>query len=181
LTRADKHSKVQIHYSNSLASNKIKRFNEYGVSYHVDYRPATDDSVYQMEETDSEVLNAFPFKQITPQYHLVSKVTKKPKGYDDTTYTYQYQGARTHLQGGGFLGFSSISETKQAAVITKTVTQYQQSDLKLAGEPLKRQVFKARVSAPNREQLITSVDYEYETQAFPGYQASYYQVYANNV
>ncbi|MEG3223315.1 SpvB/TcaC N-terminal domain-containing protein [Vibrio gigantis] len=181
LTRENTSSKVQIHYSNSLAINKIKRFNEYGVSYHVDYRPAVDESVYQMEETDSEVLNAFPFKQITPQYHLVSKVTKKPKGYDETTYTYQYQGARTHLQGGGFLGFSSISETKQAAVITKTVTQYQQRDLKLAGEPLKRQVFKARVSAPNREQLITSVDYEYETQAFPGYQASYYQVYANNV
>ncbi|KAB0285345.1 type IV secretion protein Rhs [Vibrio fortis] len=181
LTRANKHSKVQIHYSTPLASNRIKSFNEYGVSYRIDYLPATDNSVYQMDETDNEVLKNFPFKQVTPQYPLVAKVTKKPKGYGETTYTYQYKGARSHLQGGGFLGFSSISETKKAAIVTKTVTDYQQSDLKLAGEPIRRQVFKATVAAPSSEQLITSAEYEYETQEFPGYKASYYQAYANNV
>ncbi|MGF1749350.1 SpvB/TcaC N-terminal domain-containing protein, partial [Vibrio cionasavignyae] len=181
LTRENDDAKVSIRYSVSKVQDKITRFNEFGLVYQVTYRPASDSLVHQKDDIANNTLDAFPYKQLTPARYLVAQVQKQPQGYDTTRYIYHYQGARSHLQGGGFLGFASITETEMASVITETVTEYKQDDPKLAGNPVRTQVFKVALSSPSTKQRISDVRYEYQLESYLGYQAKYYQTYANKV
>ncbi len=175
LTRENDNAKVQIHYSQARVQDKIKRISEFGLAYAIDYRPATDTDVY----TKAEGEDVFPYKSVTPKRYLVYKVEKQPKGYEATSYQYHYKAAKLHLNGGGFLGFGETTETEIAAVVTKTVTSFEQHDLKLAGKPIKVSTYKG--SSGTAESLVSQVSYKYDKKTFSGYQAEYYQTYANEI
>ncbi|WP_196349032.1 hypothetical protein, partial [Vibrio harveyi] len=79
----------------------------------------------------------------TPNKLLVSTVEKMPKGYQSMLYTYRYEGAKSHALGGGFLGFSRITEVlshkapwfaKYDFVTTTTVSEFNQIDREKAGK-----------------------------------------------
>ncbi|MCG9684028.1 FG-GAP-like repeat-containing protein [Vibrio sp. Isolate23] len=170
LTRADgNNAKAHIRYSSQHAQDKITHFSEVGVDYTVTYKAASDNSVYTASNTSS-----YPFQVITPRRYLVASMVKAPKGYATTHHRYQYQDAKTHLNGGGFLGFKMMTETENADVITTTKTTFEQEDLAIASKPLEVEIFKnSKKVAENR--------YQYKLHTRQGYNAKYYQVYADKV
>ncbi|HHP0598422.1 TPA: hypothetical protein ACRZ4F_005853, partial [Vibrio harveyi] len=85
----------------------------------------------------------YPVINTTPNKLLVSTVEKMPKGYQSMLYTYRYEGAKSHALGGGFLGFSRITEVlshktpwfaKYDFVTTTTVSEFNQIDREKAGK-----------------------------------------------
>lgn len=169
LTRKDDNAKVTISYSKPAVQDKITRFNEFAIEYHVQYQPATNKDINQFD-----AYSEYPVKSVTPSFYLVSQVEKRPQGYTKTLYNYHYKGAKSHFAGGGFLGFQRITETEIASVTTKTETEFEQLSLKASGNPLQTKVFK-------NDQLVSETRYRYKENEFPGLKASYYQVYADDV
>lgn len=170
LTRGENaNDKAFIHYSSPAVQDKITHISELGVDYDVVYKPAIDKSVYTLSGT-----SAYPYKIVTPSRYLVAKTTKKPKGYAATTYDYQYSGAKSHLQGGGFLGFHTIIETETAETVTRITTTYEQTSLPQVGKKLVQQVTKGG-------KLVSDTSYRYKQHTRQGYNAKYYQVYAEQV
>lgn len=170
LTRADGNNvKARIRQSSRHAQDKITRFSEVGVDYTVSYKAAVDNSVYTRTGTSS-----YPYKVVTPRRYLVANVTKAPKGYGTTSYSYKYEGAKTHLKGGGFLGFKTITETETADVVTVTKTTFEQNRLAITGKPLTVEVSKDG-------KKVSEISYRYKQHTRQGYNAKYYQVYAEQV
>ncbi|WP_240314507.1 FG-GAP-like repeat-containing protein [Vibrio tetraodonis] len=161
--------KASIYYSSAAVQDKITHISELGVDYDVVYKPAIDKSVYTLSGT-----SAYPYKIVTPSRYLVAKTIKKPKGYAATTYDYQYSGAKSHLQGGGFLGFHTITETETAEIVTRITTTYEQTSLPQVGRKLAQQVTKGG-------KLVSDTSYRYKQHTRQGYNAKYYQVYADQV
>ncbi|WP_051686524.1 RHS repeat-associated core domain-containing protein [Vibrio pacinii] len=171
LTRSDgNNAKAHIRQSSQHVQDKITRFSEVGVDYTVSYKAAVDNSVY----TTTGATSSYPYKVVTPRRYLVSNVTKAPKGYKATNYSYKYAGAKTHLKGGGFLGFKTITETETADVVTVTRTTFEQDRLAVAGKPLSIVVTK------NGKKVSESA-YQYKQHTRQGYGAKYYQVYADKI
>lgn len=171
LTRADGDTtKASIKLSNSHIQDKITRFSEVGVDYRVSYKAAVDSSVY----TTTGATNRYPYKVVTPRRYLVANVAKAPKGYGATSYSYKYAGAKTHLKGGGFLGFKTITETEAADVVTVTKTTFEQDRLAITGKPLTVEVSKDG-------KKVSEISYQYKALSRQGYNAKYYQVYAEQV
>ncbi|WP_076589853.1 RHS repeat-associated core domain-containing protein [Vibrio ostreicida] len=170
LTRADGDNvKAHIRYSSRHVQDKITRFSEVGVDYTVSYKAAVENSVYTPTGTSS-----YPYKVVTPRRYLVANVTKAPKGYGTTSYSYNYEGAKTHLKGGGFLGFKTIVETEAADVVTVTKTTFEQNRLAITGKPLTVEVSKDG-------KKVSEISYQYMQNTRQGYNAKYYQVYAEQV
>lgn len=171
LTRADGDTaKASIKLSNSHIQDKITRFSEVGVDYKVSYTAAVGSSVY----TTAGATSKYPYKVVTPRRYLVANVTKAPKGYGATSYSYKYEGAKTHLKGGGFLGFKTITETESADVVTVTKTTFEQDKLAITGKPLTVEVSKDG-------KKVSEISYQYKQHTRQGYNAKYYQVYAEQV
>ncbi|MDE1310019.1 RHS repeat-associated core domain-containing protein [Vibrio aestuarianus] len=187
VTRADGNNvKAQVKYSNSAAQDKITTFSEVGIEYKVTYQAASNSTSYSTHVSTPGLVTAvpytkltqgstsYPYKVVTPRRYLVSNVTKAPKGYKATDYSYKYEGAKTHLKGGGFLGFKTITETETADVVTVTRTTFEQDRLAVAGKPLSIVVTK------NGKKVSESA-YHYKQHTRQGYGAKYYQVYADKV
>lgn len=171
LTRGNKSTdKVHVRYLTPYVQDKITQFNELGMRRTVSYQPASNSNVYTPSGTSK-----YPFRAVTPKKFLVHRVEKMPRGYERTSYTYHYEGAKTHLRGGGFLGFRSITEIERAEVMTITKTTYEQENIPAAGQPIQVDVSKNQV-------LIYQNTYQYRIHARSGYpqggiRAKYYQVY----
>ncbi|MEZ8822886.1 RHS repeat-associated core domain-containing protein [Vibrio amylolyticus] len=161
--------KAHIRYSTAYAQDKITLFSEFGIDYNVTYKSAVGTNVHKKSGS-----SAYPYQAITPRRYLVSNVVKSPRGYESTAYSYHYEGARTHLKGGGFLGFKKITEVETAEIATTTTTTFEQDNLESAGEPL-------RVEVKRNGKLVSDTLYTYKVHTRQGYSAKYYQVYAGNV
>ncbi|QOU29873.1 VCBS repeat-containing protein [Vibrio coralliilyticus] len=171
LTRADGDNvKAHIRQSSKHVQDKITRFSEVGVDYSVSYKAAVENSIY----TTTGASSSYPYKVVTPRRYLVANVTKSPKGYGATSYSYKYAGAKTHLKGGGFLGFKTITETESADVVTVTKTTFEQDKLAITGKPLTVEVSKDG-------KKVSEISYQYKQHTRQGYNAKYYQVYAEQV
>ncbi|WP_367987509.1 GH-E family nuclease [Vibrio sp. NTOU-M3] len=165
------HTNAHIKHSTAYAQDKITTIEEVGVEFTINYKPAVDESVY----TKPSSVGSYPVKNVTPKRYLVASFEKAPKGYGKTTYSYQYQGAKSHQKGHGFLGFNKITKTISGEVTTKVETVFVQDNQLLAnGKPLQVKVFK-------NDTLISDTQYEYNVTTRDGYNAKYYQIYANKV
>lgn len=169
--------KVYTHTSSPYALDKISYIQEQAVDYAISYKPAADQSVHKQKRYFE-----FPFVNTTPPRYLVSQVKKRPKGYEQTTYTYLYEGAKSHYLGGGFLGFSHIIESEHADVTTTTVSEYYQLDLKRAGELKKVSVYKqgkgAKPFVYRESDKVSATDFSYKSVDRTN---NAFQVYPNKV
>ncbi|MEI8611072.1 hypothetical protein P4S70_20135 [Enterovibrio sp. Hal110] len=105
-----KNGEATIHFGKPWTKDKITTINEAGVSYSVQYTFSTKSSVLkQVHHFD------YPYMNTTPRRYLVSGYSKSPKGYSPTSYSYFYEGARSHAKGYGFLGFqkSRVPKTRR--------------------------------------------------------------------
>ncbi|WP_253816047.1 RHS repeat-associated core domain-containing protein [Vibrio coralliilyticus] len=161
--------KLYLLTSSAYPTDKISKIEEFAIEYRVSYKVATDTSVHKQKRYYS-----FPYVNSTPTAYLVSSVVKQPKGYASTSYSYQYEGAKSHYLGGGFLGFEKITETENAEVTTRTETIFEQLDVVKAGEPKLVSVFK-------NNKKVSETSYSYQKLTNQGYGAKYYQLYANKV
>ena len=181
----------KIQKSQAFAQDKINKFEEYGVVYDVVYKPAVDTSVHKQVP-----YYKYPIVNSTPRKYLVTNVQKSPRGYKSTSYNYKYEGARSHLRGYGFLGFSRITETENADVITVTSTDFYTADYQSAdqltkdidprygktgiwnhqkvGNPVLKTVIR-------NDKKVSETRFTYKTNEWQGVQAKYYQVYANKI
>ncbi|MER2498454.1 RHS repeat-associated core domain-containing protein [Vibrio neptunius] len=161
--------KLYLLTSSAYPTDKISKIEEFAIEYRVSYKVATDTSVHKQKR-----YYRFPYVNSTPTAYLVSSVVKQPKGYASTSYSYQYQGAKSHYLGGGFLGFEKITEIENAEVTTRTETIFEQLDVVKAGEPKLISVFK-------NNKKVSETSYSYQKLTNQGYGAKYYQLYANKV
>ncbi|MBD1558047.1 type IV secretion protein Rhs [Vibrio sp. S9_S30] len=181
LGESDKHKSV--HVSTPYAQDKIQTITEEGLVYTIEYKPASDTSVHtQQRYFDYPVVNS------TPTRYLVSKVSKKPDGYSETTYDYQYEGAKSHRKGLGFLGFDKITVTENSEIKTTTISEftprvydaeeekYLVKDLRLAGKPTRITVKK------NDKTVKETVFQNYQAVTRTGInEVEYYETYAQKV
>ncbi|MYM57744.1 type IV secretion protein Rhs [Vibrio sp. OCN044] len=158
-----------IYYSAASLQDKITIVSELGVDYLFNYKPAVDKSVYNILGS-----NVYPFKNTTPLRYLLSGVVKKPRGYEPIRYEYYYEGMKSHIDGIGTLGFRSITEKEFAEVVTITKTTYDQARIELSGQPILREVFK-------NGRKISESAFENKLHIRRGFNAQYYQVYANQI
>lgn len=169
LTRAHKGAVVDIQYSLTQLQDKITSINQHGVSYTIEYKPATDSSVYQLEEDDPQSVT-FPFQRKTPNRYLVSSVSEQGVGYAPIVTEYQYAGAISHVAGSGFMGFSELTKTRKGAVTTKSVTKLITTDLITGGQVKSRQTYLNDI-------LISSQTNEFTTREKQGFKSKYHQYY----
>ncbi|HEX6705225.1 MAG TPA: Ig-like domain-containing protein [Albitalea sp.] len=85
-----------------------------GASASIQYRPISDSSVYTKGSGA-----AFPTIDMQDTTHVVQKI-QASNGVGGTIDTsYRYEGAKTHLQGRGFLGFSAQTSTDSAGTASR--------------------------------------------------------------
>ncbi|WP_160060588.1 RHS repeat-associated core domain-containing protein [Psychromonas sp. L1A2] len=161
--------KTVLRKSIASVQDKIITISEYSKHYNINYKPLVDQTVHKQVK-----YYKFPFVNSTPQKYVVSNVVKTPKGYSNIIYDYQYTGAKSHLKGGGFLGFSSIVETEKAEMTTVTTREFEQLDLAKIGEL-------SKVSIRRNNKLISRQNIGYRVLRKKGVNANYYQVYPNKV
>ncbi|OEE67891.1 type IV secretion protein Rhs, partial [Enterovibrio norvegicus FF-33] len=157
------------HISSGGIQDKIYKIQESGVDYTINYKFATDASVHKQIHHF-----AYPYLNTTPRRFLVSNYSKAPKGYSPTSYSYFYEGARSHAKGYGFLGFQKITRTENAAIKTVISTTYEVNDGIIAGKPLS--IIETRNGKKVGEQT-----FNYKKVARQGYGGQYYQIYANSI
>ena len=192
-------SSGSIQRSTPFAQDRINKIEEYSLTYDVIYKPVVDRSVHKQK-----LYFHYPVINSTPSKYLVSDVVKSPKGYAPTKYNYVYEGAKSHLRGNGFLGFSKIIETVRADFVTVTSTEfynnggkseppksysgdvpmrtfigvvtnaYTTNDLYQVGNPVLKTVTK-------NDKLISKVAYTYTVKEKTGTKAKYHQVYVSNI
>ena len=103
-----------------------------GTSTTVTYKPLTDNSVYTKDAGA-----VYPYVDVQAPLYVVSSVaTSDGLGGTYSTY-YSYAGAKSHLLGGGFLGFRQVSVHDPQAHIRSTTTYRQ--DYPYQGQPLSTQ------------------------------------------
>ncbi|WP_298940356.1 RHS repeat-associated core domain-containing protein [uncultured Psychromonas sp.] len=161
--------KTVLRKSIASVQDKIITISEYGKHYSINYKSLFDRSVHKQIK-----YYQFPFVNSTPSKYVVANVVKTPRGYSDIAYDYQYIGAKSHLKGGGFLGFSSIVETEKAEMTTVTTREFEQLDLAKIGEL-------SKVSVRRNNKLISRQNINYRVLRKKGVNANYYQVYPNKV
>ncbi|WP_241823950.1 FG-GAP-like repeat-containing protein, partial [Enterovibrio norvegicus] len=167
-TSATKRRAREYHSSGGI-QDKIFEIQEAGVDYNISYKFAIDPSVHKQIKH-----YAYPYMNTTPRRFLVSGYSKSPKGYSPTTYSYFYEGARSHAKGYGFLGFQKITRTENAAIKTVISTTYEVNDGIIAGKPLS--IIETRNGKKVGEQT-----FNYKKVARQGYGGQYYQIYANSI
>ncbi|CZF86683.1 RHS repeat-associated core domain-containing protein [Grimontia marina] len=166
ITPKNGNAKIQRGYP---YSNKITSIQEAGVDYNISYKFATDSSVHKQVR-----YYQYPYLNTTPRRFLVSGYTKSPEGYSPTTYSYVYEGARSHYKGYGFLGFNKITRTENAAIKTVTTTTYEVNDGIKAGKPLS-------IIETRNDKKVSEQSFDYQLVTKQGYGAKYYQIYANTI
>ncbi|GEM77543.1 polymorphic toxin-type HINT domain-containing protein [Vibrio sagamiensis] len=185
--------------SEGMAFNRIKVIKEALNSFEINYSSATNKTAHTQKRYFD-----YPFLNTTPVRYLVREVIKIPLGAGypmsqyyslsvlPTRYSYNYEGAKYHALGGGFLGFETITEVESIAFnltsiwlnsyeMTTTVSHYNQLDLKKAGELKKVEVYKhvgKRRFIYQASDKITSTSYEYQT---VGKGNGAYQVYPSKI
>ncbi|WP_255942752.1 RHS repeat-associated core domain-containing protein [Vibrio campbellii] len=167
---------LYVYKSKSYPLDKISMIKENHVEYSVYYKPASDNSVLSQERYFN-----YPILNATPSRYLVSSFKIKAKGYKTINYSYSYSGAKYHYLGGGFLGFSTITEVEDADVVTTKVNSYYQLDLKTAGELKGIDVYKQNEGADafsySDVDKVSSTSYQYKTNTT----GKTYQVYADSI
>ncbi|MDO6580635.1 RHS repeat-associated core domain-containing protein [Photobacterium sp. 2_MG-2023] len=146
-----------------FAQDKIKSIAEYGVDYAITYKPASDTSVLKQK-----IAHQYPIQNSTPRRYLVSDVSKTPRGYAKTTYNYVYEGAKSHREGYGFLGFAKVTETENGDVKTVRVTEFENTDPIKSGKIKSITVFKDGKKVSYSKNDYKSIE-----------ESNVYQVYAN--
>lgn len=178
-----KEAEKTIQISTPYALDKVKTITEDGLVYTVNYKSASDHSVHiQSPYSHYPVLNS------TPTRYLVSGVTKKPKGYNSTTYEYRYEGAKSHKRGLGFLGFDKVTVTESGDVITKTTSEFMAGredaanfDLRQSGKPSKVLIQKKK-GASGTFHTAKETTYSYSAKSKNGINGvKYHEVYASSV
>ncbi len=82
--------------------------NNMGGKYNITYKPLTDSNVYT-KETDPNLLAMFPVQDVQAPMYVVDNYTADT-GFGQTyTFTYDYAGAKTHVQGRGWMGFRTTT------------------------------------------------------------------------
>ena len=96
-----------------------------GAQSSVDYRSISDESVYTKGSGA-----VFPTVDLQDPTHVVQRVraANGVGGTNDTSYT--YEGAKTHQQGRGFLGFTATNSTSATGTVTRVETN---TDFPLTG------------------------------------------------
>ncbi|MFL7023529.1 RHS repeat-associated core domain-containing protein [Enterovibrio norvegicus] len=161
--------KAKIQYGHNRTLDKILKIQEAGVDYNISYKFATDTSVHKQVHHF-----AYPYMNTTPRRYLVSGYSKSPKGYSPTSYSYFYEGARSHAKGYGFLGFQKITRTENAAITTQIATTYEVDNGLTAGKPLS-------IVETRNGKRISEQTFRYTHKPEQGYNAQYHQVYASSV
>ncbi|MFL7011283.1 RHS repeat-associated core domain-containing protein [Enterovibrio norvegicus] len=164
-----KNGKATIRYGKPWTKDKITAINEAGISYSVQYTFSTNSSVLKQVHH-----YAYPYMNTTPRRYLVSGYSKSPKGYSATSYSYVYEGARSHSKGYGFLGFQKITRTENAAITTQIATTYEVDNGLTAGKPLS-------IIETRNGKKISEQTFNYTHTPRDGYNAKYHQVYASSV
>ncbi|MEZ9526804.1 RHS repeat-associated core domain-containing protein [Enterovibrio norvegicus] len=167
--RIDITPKAIQHISTGGIQDKIFEIQEAGVDYNISYKFATNPSVLKQVHH-----YAYPYMNTTPRRYLVSGYSKSPKGYSPTSYSYFYEGARSHAKGYGFLGFQKITRTENAAITTKIATTYEVDNGLTAGKPLS-------IIETRNGKKISKQTFSYTHNPKKGYNADYHQVYASSV
>lgn len=110
--------KVTVKFAQkSSPRDKITAIKTYAGTTMVNYLPIADTSVHTQK-----LYFEYPVINTTPTLFVVQKVNT-PNGET----TYQYAGAKSHVDGGGFLGFNSITSTHTAGgIATKVISKYEQ-------------------------------------------------------
>ncbi|EGR1420496.1 type IV secretion protein Rhs [Vibrio cholerae] len=178
LTRSNSaNAKVKIRKSQPNVQDKIEKIKElsgeYIISYGSYYGPIQSISGGGGEVVQKPRASGL-IQPKKPSKYTVNRVIKTVKGYPRVVNSYNYTDPMYHINGGGFLGFGKIIETKED--INKTVTEidFDQTSIQTAGKPLSVKVVK-------NDKLISYKKYLYSLQARQGYNAKYYQVYANEM
>jgi hypothetical protein len=125
--------RAQVLHSDEVGNNALASVSTgLGVTTSVTYAPLTNNSVYAK---DSGAV--YPYVDIQFPLYVVSSVTTSD-GIGGTYSTdYTYAGAKSHLLGGGFLGFRQVSVHDPQAHIRSTTTYRQ--DYPYQGQPLSTQ------------------------------------------
>jgi len=106
--------------------------NGLGASTAIAYKPLTDATVYTKESTAT-----YPLVDIQAPLYVVSSVSSSNGVGGDYVSNYRYTGAKSHLTGGGFLGFRQTVNTDPQTGIVSTTTYRQ--DYPFQGLPLTAQ------------------------------------------
>jgi hypothetical protein len=106
--------------------------NGLGASTSITYKPLTDASVYTKEST-----GVYPVVDVQAPMYVVSQVSSSNGIGGNYVSNYSYVGAKSHLSGGGFLGFrQTISTDAQTGIVSTTTYRqdYPYQGLPLAAE-----------------------------------------------
>ncbi|HDY8121392.1 TPA: hypothetical protein RQK91_002757 [Vibrio vulnificus] len=169
------HDILYRHLSTPYPVDKLARITEQAIDYEIQYLPAADETVHKQQRYFE-----YPIINTTPPRYLVSKVTKSPKGYAPTEVSFRYEGGKSHVLGGGWLGFANITEVESAEVLTTRVTEFHQLDLKLAGEPKWTKIYRQpQGHVPfeyQKSDLLSETTYDYQIEGAE----HVYQVYTKS-
>ena len=103
-----------------------------GAVTNITYKPLTDNSVYTKGSGA-----VYPYLDLQAPLYVVSHVTNSDGIGGNYAMDYTYTGAKSHLQGGGFLGFNQVTaHDPQAGIRTTTVFR---QDYPFQGMPLTTQ------------------------------------------
>ncbi|MGV8095652.1 MAG: FG-GAP-like repeat-containing protein [Mangrovibacterium sp.] len=106
-------SQRRFAFASGTTSNLMKvTIDGLGTKTSLTYLPSSNWSVYE-----GGVRPDYPLANYTKAIHLVSAVSRDNGIGGNTTINYKYEGAKIHLQGKGFLGFSKTTETNNATGI----------------------------------------------------------------
>jgi hypothetical protein len=103
--------------------------NGLGATTTITYKPLTDGTVYTKDST-----GIYPATDIQAPMYVVSSVSSSNGIGGTYSSTYNYVGAKSHLTGGGFLGFRETANTDVKTGIISTTTYHQ--DYPYHGLPL---------------------------------------------
>jgi hypothetical protein len=106
--------------------------NGIGSTTTITYKPLTDSSIYTKGNTA-----VYPYIDLLAPLYVVSGIATSDGIGGDAATNYAYSGAKSHLLGGGFLGFSQVSTHDPQARIRSTTTYRQ--DHPYHGQPLTSQ------------------------------------------
>lgn len=126
-----------VYLSNSLTSSPLPDLmnsvtNGLGAATSISYKPLTDSTVYTKAST-----GIYPVVDIQAPMYVVSSVSSSNGIGGNYVSNYNYVGAKSHLTGGGFLGFNQTINTDVQTGIVSTTTYRQ--DYPLQGLPLTAQ------------------------------------------
>src|SRR5713226_8793032 len=111
------------HYTTRFSSSKPDFFtsitNGLNAQTTINYKPLTDNTVYTKDHNA-----VYPYQDVQNSTYVVSNYTTSDGIGGTRAYSYTYKGAKTHLTGGGWLGYREIQVINQAEGL-RTTTDYQ--------------------------------------------------------